>query len=128
MQSETSVAHLCVYFLVERSLLQLQFSFGVSHLGVSLELNVYHLLLTFCFLGDEKGAKYRSAGCGAQQKTLLSLHAYPYPSIPLCLRHADVCIPLHSGSLGLPKRAQVIQFIINILRAETKEFNTSECS
>ncbi|TNN77752.1 hypothetical protein EYF80_012050 [Liparis tanakae] len=34
-------------------------------------------------------------------------HPYPYPSIPLGLGHADVGVPLHGCSLGLPQRAQI---------------------
>lgn len=40
---------------------------------------------------------------------------YPYPSIPLCFCNANVSISLDSCSLGLPKGAQIIKFIIHIL-------------
>lgn len=121
VQTETSGAHLRVDFLIERRFLQLQFSFGVGHLGVSLEFDVHHLFLAFCFLGDDKGAKQCSVGCCAQQNQSSESPpcSYPYPSIPLCLRHADVCIPLDSCSLGFPEGAQIIQFIIHILREKT---------
>ena len=66
---DSSGAHLSVDFLVERSFLQLQLSFGVGHLGVSLEFDVHHLLLTFCFLRDDK--EMCSADCCAQQDPLL---------------------------------------------------------
>lgn len=49
---KTSCVHLSVDLLVEASLLQLQLTFRVGHLGVSLEFDVHHLLLTLCFLGE----------------------------------------------------------------------------
>lgn len=45
--------YLGVDLLIKRSLLQLQLSFGIGHLGVSLELDVHHLLPTFCFLVED---------------------------------------------------------------------------
>lgn len=50
MSCITAGAHLRVDLLVKGGLLQLQFSFGVSHLGVSQEFDIHHLFLTFCLL------------------------------------------------------------------------------
>lgn len=47
------VAYLGVDLLIKCGLLQLQLSFGIGHLGVSLELDVHHLLPTFCFLVED---------------------------------------------------------------------------
>lgn len=46
-------ADLGVDFLVESSLLQFKFSFGVGHLGVGQELDIHHLLLALSFLARE---------------------------------------------------------------------------
>lgn len=45
-----TIRHLCVNFLIESSFLHFQFSFGIGHLGVCLELDIHHLFLAFSFL------------------------------------------------------------------------------
>lgn len=46
-------AYLGVDLLIKCSLLQLQLSLGIGHLGVRLELDVHHFLPTFCFLVED---------------------------------------------------------------------------
>lgn len=56
-------------------------------------------------------------------KYLKQINDYPNPSIPLCLSHTDVCVPPDSSDLGLPQRAQVVQFIVDVLQTQTAAEN-----
>lgn len=43
---------------------------------------------------------------------------YPYASVPLCFSHSNVCISLDCSGLCFSKRAEIVQFIIDILWRE----------
>ncbi len=98
-----TLSHLGVDFLVERSFLQLQFSLRVGHLGVSLEFNVHHLLLTLCFLGGDKEVKQCSVGCWVFTSQSLpparaSLPVSQHPSLPQPRQCLHPSAQLQSGS------------------------------